>query len=126
VFPATRFYRYEVTGQKRRHHFHETALQRAVHLAGLEAGLAHANANSPQRKLNEGYAVKVPGVAGTACTTDDDCSCGLACETQVWFQPTNSYSECGGLRLRRPRLGYRTIMRCATVSFVGPGETCGG
>ena len=40
VFPATRFYRHAETGQKRRHHFHETALQRAVHSAGLAAGLA--------------------------------------------------------------------------------------
>jgi integron integrase len=40
VFPATRTYRDRETGQQRRHHFHETALQRAVHEAGLVAGIA--------------------------------------------------------------------------------------
>ncbi len=39
VFPATRFYRDEVTGVVRRHHLHETALQRAVRKAGLDAGI---------------------------------------------------------------------------------------
>src|SRR5690606_21628033 len=33
VFPATRTYRDPVTGERRRHHVHETALQRAVHRA---------------------------------------------------------------------------------------------
>jgi integron integrase len=37
VFPATRFYEEEISGQKRRHHIHETALQRAVRDAGLRA-----------------------------------------------------------------------------------------
>jgi integron integrase len=35
VFPATRRYFDEVSKQRRRHHFHETALQRAVRDAGL-------------------------------------------------------------------------------------------
>ena len=39
VFPATRCYFHQETGQRRRHHFHETALQRAVHSAGLAAGV---------------------------------------------------------------------------------------
>jgi len=30
VFPATRYYRDPVTGQRRRHHLHETVVQRAV------------------------------------------------------------------------------------------------
>lgn len=37
VFPATRIYQHPETGQRRRHHFHETALQRAVNYAGLAA-----------------------------------------------------------------------------------------
>jgi integron integrase len=37
VFPATRHYRHPATGQLRRHHFHETALQKAVHQAALVA-----------------------------------------------------------------------------------------
>jgi integron integrase len=39
VFPATRRYRDAVTGEQRRHHIHETALQRAVHAAAIAAGL---------------------------------------------------------------------------------------
>ncbi len=39
LFPATRPYRDPVTGQVRRHHLHETVLQKAVHAAAQEAGL---------------------------------------------------------------------------------------
>ena len=40
VFPATRPYRDRETGQLRRHHLHETVLQRAVREAALAAGLS--------------------------------------------------------------------------------------
>jgi integron integrase len=40
VFPATRHYVDRATGQKRRHHFHESALQRAVKTAVHKAGIA--------------------------------------------------------------------------------------
>jgi len=40
VFPATRRYRDTTTGQLRRHHLHETVLQRAFHQAVRRAGLA--------------------------------------------------------------------------------------
>lgn len=40
VFPATRTYREKVTGQVRRHHLHETVLQRAVRDAVLAARLS--------------------------------------------------------------------------------------
>lgn len=40
VFPATRIYRDDETGERRRHHFHETAVQRAVRTAAMEAGVA--------------------------------------------------------------------------------------
>lgn len=40
VFPATRTYVDGATGQVRRHHLHETVLQRAVRDAALAAGLA--------------------------------------------------------------------------------------
>lgn len=39
VFPATRTYIHQETGEQRRHHYHETALQRAVPRAALEAGI---------------------------------------------------------------------------------------
>jgi integron integrase len=40
VFPATRFYRDPETGQRRRHHLHESVLQRAVKEAVRRAGVA--------------------------------------------------------------------------------------
>jgi integron integrase len=40
VFPATRVYKDRATGQRRRHHLHETVLQRAVRAAVRQAGLA--------------------------------------------------------------------------------------
>jgi integron integrase len=40
VFPAARHYLDRETGERRRHHLHETALQRAVRRAVIEAGLS--------------------------------------------------------------------------------------
>jgi integron integrase len=40
VFPATRTYLHVETGQRRRHHFHESALQRIVRDAVVRAGIA--------------------------------------------------------------------------------------
>lgn len=40
VFPATRFYRDPKTGRRRRHHLHESVLQKAVKTAVRAAGLA--------------------------------------------------------------------------------------
>jgi integron integrase len=40
VFPATRTYLHRETGQRRRHHFHESALQRVVREAVICAGIA--------------------------------------------------------------------------------------
>lgn len=40
VFPATRRYVDPATGEVRRHHLHETAIQRAVRQAGLAAGVS--------------------------------------------------------------------------------------
>jgi integron integrase len=39
VFPATRVYRDRLTGQRRRHHLHESVLQRAVKAAVRQAGI---------------------------------------------------------------------------------------
>jgi integron integrase len=39
VFPATRMYVDRATGERRRHHLHETVLQRAVHTAVRTAGI---------------------------------------------------------------------------------------
>ncbi len=40
VFPATRMYFDRTTGERRRHHLHESVLQRAVRIAALRAGIA--------------------------------------------------------------------------------------
>jgi site-specific recombinase XerD len=40
VVPATRFYVDRATGQRRRHHLHESVIQRAVREAVLKIGLA--------------------------------------------------------------------------------------
>ena len=40
VFPATRFYREPKTGQIRRHHLHESVLQRAVREAVIKSGIS--------------------------------------------------------------------------------------
>jgi len=40
LFPATRHYRDRHTGELRRHHLHETVLQRAFHTAVVEAGIS--------------------------------------------------------------------------------------
>ncbi len=39
VFPATRVYRDSATGELRRHHLHETAVQRAVRAAVIGSGI---------------------------------------------------------------------------------------
>ena len=39
VFPATRLYVHRETGQRRRHHLHESVLQRAVRIAVCQAGI---------------------------------------------------------------------------------------
>jgi integron integrase len=40
VFPATRTYMHPESGERRRHHLHETVLQRSVHVAAIAAGIA--------------------------------------------------------------------------------------
>lgn len=42
VFPASRFYVHAESGRRRRHHLHETVLQKAVREAALRAGIAKA------------------------------------------------------------------------------------
>jgi len=39
IFPATRFYLDRATGQRRRHHLHESVVQRAVREAALKSGI---------------------------------------------------------------------------------------
>lgn len=57
MFPATRFYVDRVTGQRRRHHLHESVLQRAV----KEALLRHPPARGQPRHPDRSRASRSPG-----------------------------------------------------------------
>ncbi len=64
VFPATRFYLDPVSGRKRRHHLHESVLQKAVRRAALQARIARpASCHSLRHSfathlLEDGYDIR--------------------------------------------------------------------
>ena len=56
VFPATRFYLDPSSGRKRRHHLHESVLQKAVRRAALQARIAKpASRAGPASSSAGGY-----------------------------------------------------------------------
>jgi len=76
VFPATRTYTERTTGQRRRHHLHETVVQRAVHRAVREAGLTKpASCQTFRHSLSPRGWLRHPdrpGAAGTPGRQDHD------------------------------------------------------
>ena len=63
VFPATRFYVDRTTGERRRHHLHETVIQRAVKDAVRKAGIprpatCHSLHSIATHLLDAGYDIR--------------------------------------------------------------------
>jgi len=54
VFPATRTYRHPETAQRRRHHFHESALQRLVRAAVIRSGVPKPAVKEAVRRAKVG------------------------------------------------------------------------
>lgn len=79
MFPATRFYVDQTTGERRRHHLHESVLQRAVKDAARAAGISRPATCHSLRQLRDPSArsrVRHPNDPGTARASrreyDDD------------------------------------------------------
>jgi integrase len=76
VFPATRIYRDRLTGQRRRHHLHESVLQRAVKAAVGRAGPGSPSAPAPTRCATRSR----PTCSRTATTSGPSRSCSSTAE----------------------------------------------
>lgn len=73
VFPATRMYRDRATRQLRRHHLHESVLQRTVKVAVFRAGLAK---RATPHTLRHSFATSAPPRSAPTCSTAGPPLCG--------------------------------------------------
>jgi integron integrase len=107
VFPATRHYVDRASGERRRHHLHESVVQRAVRAAGVSKlaschTLRHSFATHPGIGLRH---PDDPGAAGAPGRVDDD---DLHARAGPW--PSGRAESVGRPRLTDyPELAYRTM-----------------
>ena len=76
VFPATRFYVERLTGQRRRHHLHESVLQRAVKDAVRGAGIA-------KQATCHTFRIRLPPTCWKRATTSAPCRNCSATQTSA-------------------------------------------